>query len=309
MREIVLDTETTGLEPAEGHRIVEIGALELVHRVPTGEVWHSYINPERDMPLDAYRIHELSQDFLADKPRFAEIADRFLEFIGDAPLVIHNAPFDAGFLNAEFTRLGLPPIAGERLVDTLQMARRRFAGAPNSLDALCTRFEIDKSERTLHGALVDCRLLAEVYLHLTGGRQPGSRESLRLFFPSGVELCLQLGYRALQAFELLAGTFQHCLLEVELLATHQLHPLERRSEGASQGGAELALELSHSGRQRFDDTPRDLLETFGVEGTAHRARGRPVRNGQRTLVSRADRLKPAHAGRGVRNRKSLRCCR
>ena len=173
MREIVLDTETTGLEPAEGHRIVEIGALELVHRVPTGEVWHSYINPERDMPLDAYRIHELSQDFLADKPRFAEIADRFLEFIGDAPLVIHNAPFDAGFLNAEFTRLGLPPIAGERLVDTLQMARRRFAGAPNSLDALCTRFEIDKSERTLHGALIDCRLLAEVYLHLTGGRQPG----------------------------------------------------------------------------------------------------------------------------------------
>lgn len=173
MREIVLDTETTGLEPAEGHRIVEIGALELVHRVPTGEVWHSYINPERDMPPDAYRIHELSEEFLSDKPPFVEIADRFLEFIGDAPLVIHNAPFDAGFLNAEFARLGLPPIAGDRLVDTLQMARRRFAGAPNSLDALCTRFEIDKSERTLHGALIDCRLLAEVYLHLTGGRQPG----------------------------------------------------------------------------------------------------------------------------------------
>ena len=173
MREIVLDTETTGLEPAEGHRIVEIGALELVHRVPTGEVWHSYINPERDMPPDAYRIHELSEEFLSDKPPFAEIADRFMEFIGDAPLVIHNAPFDAGFLNAEFARLGHPPLAGERLVDTLQMARRRFAGAPNSLDALCTRFEIDKSERTLHGALIDCRLLAEVYLHLTGGRQPG----------------------------------------------------------------------------------------------------------------------------------------
>ena len=173
MREIVLDTETTGLEPAEGHRVVEIGALELVHRVPTGEVWHSYINPERDMPPDAYRIHELSEEFLSDKPPFAEIADRFLEFIGDAPLVIHNAPFDAGFLNAEFARLGHPPLAGDRLVDTLQMARRRFAGAPNSLDALCTRFEIDKSERTLHGALIDCRLLAEVYLHLTGGRQPG----------------------------------------------------------------------------------------------------------------------------------------
>ena len=173
MREIVLDTETTGLSPEEGDRVVEIGALELFHRVPTGEVWHSYINPERDMPAEAYRIHELSTEFLSDKPRFADIAEGFLEFVADAPLVIHNAPFDAGFLNAEFARLGLPPLAGERLVDTLQMARKRFAGAPNSLDALCTRFEIDKSERTLHGALVDCRLLAEVYLHLTGGRQPG----------------------------------------------------------------------------------------------------------------------------------------
>ena len=173
MREIVLDTETTGLDPAEGDRVVEIGALELFHRVPTGESWHSYINPERDMPADAYRVHELSEEFLSDKPRFAEIAGGFLEFIADAPLVIHNAPFDVGFLNAEFARLGLPPLAGERLVDTLQMARKRFAGAPNSLDALCTRFEIDRSARAVHGALVDCRLLAEVYLHLTGGRQPG----------------------------------------------------------------------------------------------------------------------------------------
>ncbi len=173
MREIVLDTETTGLDPAEGDRVVEIGALELFHRVPTGESWHSYINPERDMPADAYRVHELSEEFLSDKPRFAEIAGGFLEFIADAPLVIHNALFDAGFLNAEFARLGLPPLAGERLVDTLQMARKRFAGAPNSLDALCTRFEIDRSARAVHGALVDCRLLAEVYLHLTGGRQPG----------------------------------------------------------------------------------------------------------------------------------------
>ncbi len=173
MREIVLDTETTGLAPEEGHRVVEIGALELVHRVPTGEVWHSYINPERDMPPDAFRIHELSEAFLSDKPRFADIADEFLKFVGAAPLVIHNAPFDAGFLNAEFARLDLPPLDGDRLVDTLQMARRRFAGAPNNLNALCDRFEIDKSARTLHGALVDCRLLAEVYLHLTGGRQPG----------------------------------------------------------------------------------------------------------------------------------------
>ena len=173
MREIVLDTETTGLDPAEGHRVVEIGALELVHRVPTGSHWHSYINPERDMPADAYRIHELSEEFLRDKPRFAEIAAGFLDYIGDAPLVIHNAPFDAGFLNAEFARLSLPPLPGARLVDTLQMARSRFQGAPNNLDALCKRFEIDLSVRTLHGALVDCRLLAEVYLHLTGGRQPG----------------------------------------------------------------------------------------------------------------------------------------
>ncbi len=173
MREIVLDTETTGLAPEEGDRVVEIGALELVHRIPTGEVWHSYIDPERDMPPDAYRVHELSEEFLSDKPRFAEIADGFLEFIGDSPLVIHNAPFDAGFLNAEFARLDLPPLGEERLVDTLQMARRRFQGAPNNLDALCNRFEIDTSARTVHSALVDCRLLAEVYLHLTGGRQPG----------------------------------------------------------------------------------------------------------------------------------------
>ncbi len=173
MREIVLDTETTGLDPGDGHRVVEIGALELVHRVPTGSHWHSYINPERDMPADAYRIHELSEEFLRDKPRFTEIAEGFLDYIGDAPLVIHNAPFDAGFLNAEFARLDLPPLARERLVDTLQMARTRFPGAPNSLDALCKRFEIDLSVRTLHGALVDCRLLAEAYLHLTGGRQPG----------------------------------------------------------------------------------------------------------------------------------------
>ena len=173
MREIVLDTETTGLAPEVGDRVVEIGALELVHRIPTGEVWHSYIDPERDMPPDAYRVHELSEEFLSDKPRFAEIADGFLEFIGDSPLVIHNAPFDAGFLNAEFARLDLPPLGEERLVDTLQMARRRFQGAPNNLDALCNRFEIDTSARTVHSALVDCRLLAEVYLHLTGGRQPG----------------------------------------------------------------------------------------------------------------------------------------
>lgn len=173
MREIVLDTETTGLEPAQGHRVVEIAALELIHRVPTGEAWHSYMNPDRDMPADAFRIHKLSEEFLSDKPRFAEIAGAFLEFIGDAPLVIHNAPFDSAFLNAELAGAGLPPLARDRLVDTLQMARRRFQGAPNNLDALCDRFGIDRSQRTVHDALGDCRLLAEVYLHLTGGRQPG----------------------------------------------------------------------------------------------------------------------------------------
>jgi len=173
VREIVLDTETTGLDPDSGHRIVEIGALELLHRVPTGKVWHGYMNPERDMPADVGRIHGLTTEFLVDKPLFAEIAPEFLAFIGDAPLVIHNAPFDAGFLNAELGRLGLPPLAEARLVDTLRIARSRFPGAPNSLDALCTRFGIDRSDRTLHGALVDCRLLAEVYMHLTGGRQPG----------------------------------------------------------------------------------------------------------------------------------------
>ncbi len=173
MREIVLDTETTGLNAEEGDRIVEIAALELVHRLPTGSHWHSHINPERDISAAAYRVHGLSEEFLQDKPRFAEIAEGFLDYVGDAPLVIHNAPFDVGFLNAEFARLGLPPLAEERLIDTLQMARNRFQGALNNLDALCNRFEIDLSTRTQHSALVDCRLLAEVYLHLTGGRQPG----------------------------------------------------------------------------------------------------------------------------------------
>ncbi|NAZ37775.1 DNA polymerase III subunit epsilon [Rubellimicrobium sp. CFH 75288] len=173
MREIVLDTETTGFEPEAGDRIVEIGAVELVNHLPTGETFHVYINPERPMPDEAFAVHGLGDDFLRDKPVFAEVADAFLRFVGQARLVIHNAAFDMRFLNHELGRLGHPPIPEERAVDTLALARRRFPGAPASLDALCRRFGIDNSGRTLHGALLDSQLLAEVYLELVGGRQPG----------------------------------------------------------------------------------------------------------------------------------------
>lgn len=172
MREIVLDTETTGLDPAEGHRIVEVGCVELINRIPTGSVFHRYFNPERDMPPEAYAVHGLSIDFLVKEGRkFAEAADELLEFLGDAKLVIHNAGFDLMFLNAEFERLKKPPIARERLVDTLALARRRHPGAGNKLDDLCIRYGIDNSRRTKHGALLDAELLAEVYGELLGGRQ------------------------------------------------------------------------------------------------------------------------------------------
>lgn len=173
MREIVLDTETTGLDPYDtpAHRIVEIGAVELWNQVPTGNTYHQYINPERDMPPEAFAVHGISVEFLSDKPRFAEIAPAFLDFIGDAKLVIHNASFDMRFLNAELSWLGLPVLPDARAVDTLLIARRRFPGSPASLDALCRRFGIDNSNRTLHGALLDSEILAEVYLELTGGRQ------------------------------------------------------------------------------------------------------------------------------------------
>lgn len=173
MREIVLDTETTGLDPNSGHRIVEIGCIELVNHVPTGRTYHCYVNPDRDMPPDAFAVHGLSNEFLAGKPRFAEIVEEFLAFVGDAPLVIHNAEFDLRFLNAEFKRIGQVSIEAARSIDTVGLARRKFPGAPASLDALCRRFAIDNSARTLHGALLDAELLAEVYLELVGGRQPG----------------------------------------------------------------------------------------------------------------------------------------
>jgi len=173
MREIVLDTETTGLDPASGHRIVEVACLELLNHIPTGRNYQSYVNPERDVPADAAAVHGLSAEFLSDKPRFAEIADELLRFIADAPLVIHNAEFDVRFLNAEFERLARPPLPGERIVDTALIARQKFPGAPASLDALCRRFAIDNSARTKHGALLDSELLADVYLELIGGRQAG----------------------------------------------------------------------------------------------------------------------------------------
>ena len=173
MREIVFDTETTGLDPATGDRMVELGCIEMVNRVATGRTFHAYFNPEREMPAEAEAVHGLSDAFLADKPRFAERVDEFLTFIGDAPLVAHNASFDFGFLNAELAICSLDPVSDARMVDTLALAKRRHPGAKHSLDALCTRYGIDRSHRTRHGALLDAELLAQVYVELTGGRQIG----------------------------------------------------------------------------------------------------------------------------------------
>jgi DNA polymerase-3 subunit epsilon len=171
MREIVFDTETTGLDPLQGHRLVEIGCIELVNRIPSGQVFHRYINPEREVPYEAFAIHGLSLDFLRDKPRFSEVCDDLITFIGDAPMVAHNASFDLGFLNAEFERCKRTLLTYDRLVDTLTLARRRHPGGSNRLDDLCSRYGIDNSRRTKHGALLDAELLAEVYVELIGGRQ------------------------------------------------------------------------------------------------------------------------------------------
>jgi DNA polymerase-3 subunit epsilon len=171
VREIVLDTETTGLDPFQGHRVVEIGCIELVNRIPTGQSFHCYLNPERDVPAEALAIHGLSTDFLKDKPFFTEVVEELIAFIGDAPLVAHNAMFDLGFLNAELERAGKMLMPRERAVDTLLLARRKYPGAPNRLDDLCARYGIDNSHRTKHGALLDAELLAEVYLELIGARQ------------------------------------------------------------------------------------------------------------------------------------------
>ncbi|NMA97915.1 MAG: DNA polymerase III subunit epsilon [Phyllobacteriaceae bacterium] len=170
MREIVLDTETTGLSPQGGDRLVEIGCVELINHIPTGKHFHVYINPQRSMPEEAFRVHGLSEEFLSDKPVFTEVADAFLEFIGDATLIIHNAPFDMGFLNAQLTNAGYKTLTNE-VIDTVMLARQKHPGARVSLDALCKHYGIDNSRRTLHGALLDSEILAEVYLELIGGKQ------------------------------------------------------------------------------------------------------------------------------------------
>lgn len=174
MREIIFDTETTGLDPKTGDRLVEIGCIEMVNRVPTGETFHCYFNPDRDMPAAAEAVHGLSISFLSDKPRFHERAADLLEFLGEeTKLVAHNAGFDFGFVNSELEMCGLPPLSRDRMIDTVALARARHPGAKNSLDALCTRYGIDRSHRTRHGALLDAELLAQVYVELTGGRQIG----------------------------------------------------------------------------------------------------------------------------------------
>ena len=173
MREIIFDTETTGLDPKNGDRMVEIGCIEMVNRVPSGATFHGYFNPERDMPAGAEAVHGLSASFLADKPLFAARAAELLEFLGTSPLIAHNAGFDFGFLNAELAICGLPPVSTTRMIDTVALARARHPGAKLSLDALCSRYGIDRSHRTRHGALLDAELLAQVYVELTGGRQIG----------------------------------------------------------------------------------------------------------------------------------------
>lgn len=171
MREIVFDTETTGLDASGGDRLIEIGCVELINHIPSGRTYHAYINPQRPVHPDALAIHGLSDEFLADKPLFPEIADAFVGFLQDSPLIAHNASFDKGFINMELARCGIAELPDERFIDTLQIARRRHPGSPNSLDALCARYSIDNSSRTLHGALLDSEILADVYIELIGGRQ------------------------------------------------------------------------------------------------------------------------------------------
>lgn len=171
MREIVFDTETTGLDPKTGDRIVEIGCIELFNHIPTGKSFHRYLNPERTMPIEAARVHGLDDAFLKDKPLFAHVVDELVEFFGDANLIAHNAGFDLAFVNAELARIGRPGLGDERVIDTIMLARRKHPGSPASLDALMSRYQIDASRRTLHGALLDAELLAEVYIELIGGRQ------------------------------------------------------------------------------------------------------------------------------------------
>ena len=184
MREIVFDTETTGLDPAAGDRIVEIGAIELLNHIPTGRNFHRYLNPERPVPPSATLIHGLEDAFLSDKPLFAQVADEFMGFVGEANLIAHNAAFDVAFVNAELTHLGRPPLGDDRIIDTLMLARRKHPGSPASLDALMARYQVDASRRTLHGALLDAELLSEVYIELIGGRQAALLLGVELAAPT-----------------------------------------------------------------------------------------------------------------------------
>ncbi|MDF0606395.1 DNA polymerase III subunit epsilon [Neisseriaceae bacterium TC5R-5] len=225
MRQIILDTETTGLEHSQGHRIIEFAGLEMINRKLTGKYLHVYIHPEREIDPDAQRVHGISLEFLQDKPRFAQVATEIADFLCDAELIIHNAAFDIGFLNAEFARLGMVPIAKlcANVIDTLREARDLFPGKRNSLDALCDRFEIDRSNRTLHGALVDCELLSEVYLWMTRGQES-------LVMDIDVDMTTQMDGTAMQ-FER-KPLLVKCLNETELAAhQHYLDELDKAVKG------------------------------------------------------------------------------
>jgi len=217
MREIALDTETTGLNPKSGHRVVEIGCVEMTNHIATGEVFHAYINPGRDMPEEAFRVHGLSEEFLKGHPSFDKVVDDFLSFIGDAPLVIHNAAFDMGFLNWELENLGKPALEMSRSIDTVQMARKKFPGAQANLDALCRRFGIDISDRQLHGALLDARLLADVYLELMGGRQTGL--GLGVDEPTETEPEIQIEKRQQREARVFAPTAEELATHAEFIGT------------------------------------------------------------------------------------------
>lgn len=224
IREIVLDTETTGLSPADGHRIIEIGALELINHMPTGNQLHLYINPEREIDEAAERVHGISSEFLADKPLFKDVAKEFLDFIGDDVMIIHNAAFDMGFINAELKRMKRLTLPDNRAIDTVQMARRKFPGAQASLDALCRRFGIDNAHRDLHGALIDADLLAEVYIELIGGRQPDL--GLAAASAAGQDVGSQGGVGANGASQAGADGFQIIAGPIRAARPHEASPEE-----------------------------------------------------------------------------------
>ena len=223
MREIVLDTETTGLNPEDGHRVLEIGAVELLHQAPTGKTFHVLINPERDVPEDAARVHGHTAFTLKDERVFAEVVDDFLAFIGEARLVIHNADFDMRFVNAELARLGRPAIQADRVVDTLLLARRKHPGQPNSLDALCDRYQVDRSRRVRHGALLDAEILVDVYSELTGGRQRS------LVFGDGEEFAAPITFAS--TMPLRARSPRRSLIEAAEAIAH-VEFIKRLGEGA-----------------------------------------------------------------------------